>query len=136
MENGKWKEAFLPTNEAVKLQPDSSAGYLQRGIVLAALGKPAEAKADFTRCLQITPTEINARYNRGNIYFQELNYTEAIRDFEASVRTNTEFGKGYYALGLSYYYVKEKDKSCLALQQAKKLKYPGASQAVKNLCNE
>jgi Tfp pilus assembly protein PilF len=136
MENGKWKDAFLPTNEAVKLQPDSSAAYLQRGIVLAALGKPAEAKADFTRCLQIAPNEINALYNRGNIYFQELNYPEAIRDFEASVTTNTEFGKGYYALGLSYYYVKEKEKSCLALQQAKKLKYPGASQAVKNLCNE
>ncbi len=136
MENGKWKEAFLPTNEAVKLQPDSSAGYLQRGIVLAALGKPEEAKADFTTCLKIAPNEINAHYNRGNIFFQELNYPEAIRDFEASVAVNDEFGKGYYALGLSYYHVKEQEKACLALQQAKKLKYPGAAQAVKDLCNE
>ena len=136
MENGKWQEAFQPTNEAVHLQPDSSAGYLQRGIVLAALGKPAEAKADFTTCLKISPNEINAHYNRGNIYFQELNYLEAIKDFEASVASNSEFGKGYYALGLSYYHVKEQEKSCLALQQAKKLKYPGASEAVKNLCTE
>lgn len=136
METGKWQEAFLPSNEAVKLQPDSSAGYLQRGIVLAALGKPTEAKADFTSCLKIAPNEINAHYNRGNIFFQELNYTEAIRDFEASVAANAEFGKGYYALGLSYYNMKETDKACLALQQAKKLNYPGAAQAVKNLCNE
>jgi hypothetical protein len=34
------------------------------------------------------------------------------------------------------YYVKEKEKACLALLQAKKLKYPGAAQAVKSLCNE
>jgi tetratricopeptide (TPR) repeat protein len=136
MENGKWQEAFQPTNEAVKLQPDSSAAYLQRGIVLAALGKPAEAKADFTTCLKISPNEVNAHYNRGNIYFQELNYLEAIKDFEASVAANAEFAKGYYALGLSYYHVKEQEKSCLALQQAKKLKYPGATEAVKNLCNE
>ena len=45
------------------------------------------------------------------------------------------FGKAYYALGLSYIKSKQNDKACLSFQQAQKLNYPGASDAVKNLCN-
>jgi TolA-binding protein len=31
--------------------------------------------------------------------------------------------------------MKQNDKACLAFQQAQKLGYPGAAEAVKNLCN-
>ena len=44
-------------------------------------------------------------------------------------------GKAYYALGLSYIKSNQNDKACLAFQQAQKLNYPGAAEAVKNLCN-
>jgi TolA-binding protein len=37
-------------------------------------------------------------------------------------------------MGLSYFKVGQQEKACFALQQAKKLKYPGAKEAVANLC--
>jgi TolA-binding protein len=37
-------------------------------------------------------------------------------------------------MGLSLYKQGKLEKACLAFQQAKKLNYPGASDAVKNLC--
>ena len=71
MEQGLWKEALAPTEKAIQLQPDSSASYLQRGIIQAALGNPRAALQDFSVCLDKNPKEINALYNRGNIYFQQ-----------------------------------------------------------------
>ncbi len=135
MEQGIWAKALAPTEAAIKLQPDSSAAYLQHGIVQAALGNPDAAIADFTLSISKNAKEINALYNRGNIYFQQEKYALAKQDFEASVQIDPNFGKGFYAMGLSYYKVNEKEKACFALQQAQKLKYPGAKEAVTNLCN-
>ncbi len=135
MEQGNWQAALAPTEAAVKLQPDSSAAYLQRGIEQAALGKSNEALVDFTQSISKNAKEINALYNRGNIYFQQEKYALANQDFGASVQIDPTFGKGFYAMGLSYYKVNEKEKACYALQQAQKLKYPGAKEAVTNLCN-
>ena len=134
MEQGRWKEALSPTEKAIQLQPDSSASYLQRGIIQAALGNPRAALQDFSVCLDKNPKEINALYNRGNIYFQQEKFEQANRDFEASVKIDPNFGKAFYAMGLSYFKVGQQEKACFALQQAKKLKYPGAKEAVANLC--
>jgi tetratricopeptide (TPR) repeat protein len=134
MEQGVWDKALAPTDKAIAAQPDSSAGYLQRGIIQAALAKPIEAKADFTKAISLAPKEINAYYNRGNILFQEENYAAAIADFAKAAEINPNFGKAYYALGLSYIKSNQNDKACLAFKQAQKLVYPGAAEAVKNLC--
>jgi Flp pilus assembly protein TadD len=67
--------------------------------------------------------------------FQEENYAAAIADFAKAAEIDPTFGKAYYALGLSYIKSKQNDKACLSFQQAQKLNYPGASDAVKNLCN-
>jgi Tfp pilus assembly protein PilF len=82
MEQGQWAQALAPTEAAVKLQPDSSAAYLQRGIIQAALGKSDAAVADFTQSISKNSKEINALYNRGNIYFQQSKYALANQDFE------------------------------------------------------
>jgi len=135
MEQGVWDKALAPTDKAIAAQPDSSAGYLQRGIIQAALAQPIKAKIDFTQAIQLAPKDINAFYNRGNILFQEEDFAGAIADFAKAAEINPNFGKAYYALGLSYIKSKQNDKACLAFQQAQKLNYPGAAEAVKNLCN-
>ena len=105
--------------------PDSSDVYLKKGIILAALGKPMEAVADFSQAIKLKSNNPDAFYNRGNIYFQQKNYTEANTDFEKSIEINPNFGKAYYALGLSYYYANQKDKTCISIKQAMRLNYPG-----------
>jgi tetratricopeptide (TPR) repeat protein len=134
MEKNAWKDAVNPIEKAVKIAPDSSAGYLQRGIIRAALHQIDLSKQDFKTCIALNPKEINAFYNRGNLYFQEDKLDSAILDFEQTISLNSEYGKSYYALGLSYYKKNNFEKSCLAFNQASKLNYPGAKDALKNLC--
>jgi len=134
MEKNAWKDALSPIDKAIQLAPDSSAGYVQRGIIRAALHLIDLSKQDFTTSLKLNPKEINAYYNRGNLYFQQDKLDSAILDFEQSISINSEYGKAYYALGLSYYKKNKLEKSCLAFNQANKLKYPGAKDALKNLC--
>lgn len=134
MEKNAWKNAVMPINKAIQLAPDSSAGYVQRGIIRAALHLIDLSKQDFTTSIKLNPKEINAYYNRGNLYFQEDKLDSAILDFEQSISLNFEYGKAYYALGLSYYKKNKLEKSCLAFNQANKLNYPGAKDALKNLC--
>ncbi|MFM6914246.1 MAG: tetratricopeptide repeat protein, partial [Aquirufa sp.] len=87
------------------------------------------------KAISLSPKDINAYYNRGNILFQEEDFAGAIADFAKAAQIDPNFGKAYYALGLSYIKMKQNDKACLAFQQAQKLGYPGAAEAVKNLCN-
>lgn len=134
MEKNAWKEALNPIDKAIQIAPDSSAGYVQRGIIRAALHLIDLSKKDFTTSLKLNPKEINAYYNRGNLFFQENKLDSAILDFEQSISLNSEYGKAYYALGLSYYKQNKFEKSCLAFNQASKLNYPGAKVALKNLC--
>jgi len=134
MEKNAWKDAVSPIDKAIQLAPDSSAGYVQRGIIRAALHLIDLSKQDFTNSIKLNPKEINAYYNRGNLYFQQDKLDSAILDFEQSISINSEYGKAYYALGLSYYKKNKLEKSCLAFNQANKLNYPGAKDALKNLC--
>ena len=134
MEKNAWKDAVNPIEKAIKIAPDSSAGYLQRGIIRAALHQIDLSKEDFKTSIKLNPKEINAFYNRGNLYFQEDKLDSAILDFERTISLNSEYGKSYYALGLSYYKKNNFEKSCLAFNQASKLNYPGAKDALKNLC--
>lgn len=134
MEKNDWKAALPIIQKVTTFAPDSNEVYVKRGIIQAALGKPNEAVSDFSRSIELNASNIDALYNRGNIYFQQKNYTAANKDFEKSLEINSNFGKAYYALGLSYYYSNEKEKACLAIKQAVRLDYPGAQQASHQLC--
>ena len=134
MEKNDWENALPLIEKAAKFASDSSEVYLKKGIIQAALGKPDRAVNDFTHSIELNKKNTDALYNRGNIYFQQKNYTAANSDFEKSLEINPNFGKAYYALGLSYYYANEKEKACLAIKQALRLNYPGAQQASHQLC--
>ena len=98
MEKNAWKDAVNPIDKAIQLAPDSSAGYVQRGIIRAALHLIDLSKQDFTNSIKLNPKEINAYYNRGNLYFQQDKLDSAILDFEQSISINSEYGKAYYDL--------------------------------------
>lgn len=135
MENNDWTNAYPLIQKAATIAPDSSEVFLKKGIIEAALGKPQEAVIDFSHAIELNAKNIDALYNRGNIYFQQKNYIKANTDFEKSIEINPNFGKAYYALGLSYYYAEEKEKACLSIKQAVRLDYPGAKEASKQLCD-
>ena len=72
-----------------ELSPDKhllhrSVLYHNRGQVLAALGRPDEALADFGRVIEADPNYPEYRFDRGNLFFKLGRYDEALADYAAA----------------------------------------------------
>lgn len=54
----------------------------------------------WSHCIQETPQEANAYYNRGNAYLRHKEYEKANRDFEKAIARDPSFRKALYKKGL------------------------------------
>ncbi|MEB3124751.1 MAG: tetratricopeptide repeat protein, partial [Synechococcales bacterium] len=68
--------------EAIRIDPNYTNAYYNRGIVKDALGDSQGAIADYTETLRIDPEYANAYYNRGNTYELLNENGKAIADFK------------------------------------------------------
>ncbi len=73
------KKASDDADRAIELNPKSAGGWLARGLAELAQGKPAEAEANFTKTIELAPTQpanrARALYYRGQAR-KELGQTE------------------------------------------------------------
>jgi tetratricopeptide (TPR) repeat protein len=58
---GRFEEALIEHDEAVRLEPENGAPYTARGQVLLALGRGTDAMRDFDRGVELTPTQVGER---------------------------------------------------------------------------
>ena len=64
----KYAEALADLNEAVRLEPQSSAVYNNRGDAHLDIGEPDLAIADYSTAINLDPNSARAYYNRANAY--------------------------------------------------------------------
>lgn len=83
--------------------------YILLIISFAAIRLPAQKAADF-------------HFQKGNDFYLEEQYAEAIREYEAVLNNGMESAELYYNLGNSYYKVGRLGKAILNYERAKKLK--------------
>jgi tetratricopeptide (TPR) repeat protein len=69
------------------------------GQVLAALGRPDEALADFNQVIDVDPNYPEYRFDRGNLLAKLGRYAEAIADYEDAMRLSPPFPELYYNRG-------------------------------------
>lgn len=70
--------------------------YYNRGQVLASLGRPDEALADFDRVIEVDPHYPEYRFDRGNLFFKLGRYDEALADYAAADELGPPFPELYY----------------------------------------
>lgn len=99
---GKLKEAIAEFDEAIRLDPNLSGAYNNRGIVYARLGQFKRAIQDYDEALRLNPQDAVAYYNRGTAYEKLGQFKHAIRDLEEAIRLNPLDTDAYYDRGLSY----------------------------------
>ena len=104
-------------------------------MVYAALKQPENAIKDFDKALKLDPSETNALYNRGNIYFQLDNLERAGKDFATAIQIDPVFAKAFFGLGIVQQKMGKKDAACLSLKRATTLGYPDAKEALETYCN-
>lgn len=67
---GRYAPAIKEFNEAIRLKPDYTEAYANRGICNASLGLYSQAIGDFRKVISLKPDNAEAFNNRAVIYLQ------------------------------------------------------------------
>jgi predicted Zn-dependent protease len=98
--------ALADYEKATDLKPDNPDLHYGRGTALQSLRRYEEALSAYDATLRLTlsptPTQNNARNNRGNVNRVLKRYDAALQDFDELIRTQPEFVHALYNRGLVY----------------------------------
>ena len=90
--------------EAIKIKPDWSWSYNNRGACYNELGQKERAIQYFNKAIQINPNLAEAYTNRGNAYAKGLQqYERAIQDYDKAIQINPNLEDAYNNRGIAYY---------------------------------
>ncbi len=73
---------WLPSTEAIRLNPDYARAYFMRGNLWLARGDNDRAISDFSVALGLDPNNTDAYVNRGVAWYAEDDNDRAIADYD------------------------------------------------------
>ncbi|HEU20283.1 MAG TPA: tetratricopeptide repeat protein [Deltaproteobacteria bacterium] len=115
--------------------PNLSAAYYNRGLVLLETRKYAQAIYDFSSVIETNPQDADAYFNRGYAYAREAMLERAIEDYSTSLALNPNNTDIHYALAMIHFKRNDYEKTAVVLSEAIILKpdfgkaYNGRGQA-------
>lgn len=91
--------------EAATLNPADASAHYNLGLIYQQRGRYEEAKASFTRAIEIDPDEIDAHYQLGRIAREQGRLSDAINYFDAAVSRNPEHSQNevWREIGHAYF---------------------------------
>ena len=99
--------ALIIFNRIIKLNPDNSITYYNRGNIHRDMDKPEKAIDDYTQAIILNPNYVNAISNRGNVYFRLKQYFEANDDYTTVIGLSPDHtayaNRGYSNISLKHY---------------------------------
>ena len=97
------EEALVDINKAIELEPEADAEvYLNRGFIKEDLQDCKGAIKDFTRAIELNPTEVLAYTRRGLCHGVVGEYKAAIADWTRVLELDSSSGFAYYMRGSLY----------------------------------
>lgn len=102
MELNDYETIIEDLTNAIKIRPDNSLAYNNRGFSYGMIEKYDEAIKDLTRAIELAPDYITAYSNRGNTYSLMGKYDEAIRDYNIYIELKPDNAKVYNQRGCAY----------------------------------
>jgi len=82
-----------------KVNAETFTFYFNRAFEKAKRGDHYGAIADYTKAIEINPTNEKAYYNRGISKIELKDYSGAVSDFSKAIEINPTYAKAYYNLG-------------------------------------
>ncbi len=95
--------------------------WLLLGIYAERAADPERALAAYDRAVRAAPDDYRGLLNRGNVHFQEGNFTQAIRDYEAAAAKAPGAAEVFYNLALARAETDDFDGQAAALQRARRI---------------
>ncbi len=103
---GKIEEAAWYFRKSVDCHPDSDStrlnldlAHYDLGAALAALGKPAEAEAQYAEAIRVNPRYFNAQYALGWMLADRGRYAEAEPHLQIALEVAPDYADGHNVLG-------------------------------------
>ena len=121
------KKAIEYLNNAIKLQPDYSEAYNNRGAAYDNLGQQQRAIKDYSVAIRLQPDYSEAYNNRGNAYFNLGHHQRAIDDYDEAIRLESDDAAAYYNRGNAYRKIGQYQRAIEDYNQAIRLKPDYAS---------
>ncbi|MEE9553497.1 MAG: tetratricopeptide repeat protein [candidate division Zixibacteria bacterium] len=97
--------------------------YSQAAAVAAKKGDTAAQIEALTAIIEIRPNTVTAYTARGDLFFEQNDYTEAANDYETVVKLDRRNLGALYKLGNSYYYDHDYDNAIDAFVAAEELNF-------------
>jgi tetratricopeptide (TPR) repeat protein len=99
------REDFKRNLETATLNPADASAHYNLGLIYQQRGQLEEAKASFTRAIEIDAEETDAHYQLGRIAREEGRFAEAINHFDAVVSRNPEHSQSeaWREIGWTYF---------------------------------
>jgi tetratricopeptide (TPR) repeat protein len=99
---GRSAEAITDYQQALRLDPNSSAAHHNLGLALQAEGKNEEAMAEFRAALRLQPDYESAEHNLANRLADAGRLDEAMAHYVAALRLDPNHAESYNGLGICY----------------------------------
>ena len=90
---------LLACDKAIRLKPDFTEAYYNRGIAKEGLGQYQDAIADFDEAIRLKPNFAEAHHSRGIAKAGLGQHQDAIADFDEAIRLNPNFAEAYHGRG-------------------------------------
>lgn len=85
-EQGQLEEAIAAYSQAIRLNPDLTVAYNNRGTTYAVLGQLQMALQDLDEAIRLDPQYVDAYNNRGYAYVSLGRFRKAVEDYDEAIQ--------------------------------------------------
>jgi len=131
----KTAEAIKDFSKAITLNQNKAEAYYLRGSEYYKLGKTKEPLAikDFNKAIELEPDNNEAYIKRGIYFLEKQKYTEALDDFNKSIKIKAN-SEAYYYKGATLYELKKYNEACIELKKSAQMGYEQARKKLNEIC--
>lgn len=129
--SGKYEDALVAFDNAIRLNSRSALIYDVRGVVKALAGKTEDALADFDKAIELEPKLADAHANLGLVQLTTGNAPGAVESLTQALELAPDFALAYNGRGVAYTMMEAWDEAESDFKKAAELA-PGLSYAFGN----
>lgn len=115
--SARYNDLRTSTASAPENENPAAAALRQR----EAQRELTEAIGDYDHALQLNPRLVYAWLNKGNIYYENGDYTSALQCYSEAIKLDPSFGSAYFNRGITYLHIGNKRLAFADLSKAGEL---------------
>ncbi len=116
--SGQYGESIEHYTKAIRVKPDFTDAYFNRGRAYGDEGDFDRAIEDYTKVIDLNPKDIDAYYNRGCENSRKNNYDAAIGDYDSVIRLEPSHSDAYINRGKAFFHNGRIDRAIQDLTKA------------------